>query len=98
MAADRRELLLSLAIAAALIFARSAVFVRYEHAFFDSDQAIVGLMAKHLIEGRAFPLFCYGLNYMLGVDAWITAPVFAVAGVSVATLHIAMVLFNVLAG
>jgi hypothetical protein len=31
-----------------LVLARSAVFVLWEHSDFDSDQAITGLMAKHL--------------------------------------------------
>ena len=35
-----------------------------EQSFFDSDQAIVGLMAKHLSELRAFPVFFYGQTYM----------------------------------
>ena len=33
---------------------------------FDADQAIVGLMAKHISEGRAFPVFFYGQSYLLG--------------------------------
>src|SRR5690606_8036246 len=37
----------------ALIVLRSWVFLQYEQADFDADQAIVGLMAKHLSEGRA---------------------------------------------
>jgi hypothetical protein len=56
----RRELLSALGVAWALVFARSAVYLFYPQSFFDSDQAIIGLMAKHLIEGRAFPLFYYG--------------------------------------
>ena len=46
---------------------------------FDSDQAIFGLMAKHLSELRALPVFMYGQNYILGVEAWMAAPLFAVA-------------------
>ena len=45
---------------------------------FDSDQAIVGLMAKHLSELQTFPLYFYGQGYMLGVEAWIAAPFFLV--------------------
>ena len=75
-----------LLIAAALVIARSLVFTIYEHADFDSDQAIVGLMAKHLSEGRAFPLFFYGQTFMLGVEAWLMAPVFWVMGPTVAAL------------
>ena len=54
--AGRRWLLLL----AALTVVRSAVFVFWPASHFDSDQAITGLMAKHLAEGRAFPVFWYG--------------------------------------
>ena len=40
----------------AVVF-RSAIFVFWERAHFDSDQAVMGLMAKHLAEGRALPVF-----------------------------------------
>jgi hypothetical protein len=78
-----------------LVLLRSIVFVFWEQSYFDSDQAIIGLMAKHLIEGRAFPVFYYGQNYMLGVEAYLVAPVFLVAGVSVATLKFPLLLLNV---
>ena len=54
-------------------------------------------MAKHLIEGRAFPLFYYGQHYMLGVEAYLAAPVFLVAGISVATLKFPLLVLNVAA-
>src|SRR5262245_25575604 len=72
--ADRRlERAIVMAIVALVILARSAIFVFWEQAHFDSDQAIVGLMAKHLSEGRAFPLFMYGSNYVLAIEAWMAA-------------------------
>ncbi|MEO8482597.1 MAG: hypothetical protein ABI634_10335 [Acidobacteriota bacterium] len=92
----RQELLLALTAAAVLVLFRSLVFIAYEQAFFDSDQAIVGLMAKHLVEGRAFPLFYYGQTYMLVVDAWIAAPFFLIAGPTVAALHAATTAVNVI--
>src|SRR5215212_1069663 len=84
-------------VACLCVIARSAVFLAYEQAFFDSDQAIVGLMAKHLIEGQAIPLFYYGQAYMLVVDAWVAAPVILVLGPTVFALHAALVLMNVAA-
>ena len=54
--ATRRELVWTIATLSALVIARSLVFTLFEQAHFDSDQAIVGLMAKHLSEGRAFPV------------------------------------------
>ncbi|GEM_PF-4380228 len=67
---DKRELWICLAVATAIVALQSFVLLRYEQ-FFDSDQAVYGLMAKHLSEFRTFPLFFYGQNYMLGVQSWL---------------------------
>jgi len=83
------------AVAVGLILLRSAVFVFWEQSHFDSDQAITGLMAKHLSEGRAWPVFWYGQNYMLAVEAWLAAPVFLIAGASVTTLKLPLLAINV---
>ena len=90
----RRERVVVAAIVVLVVVARSAIFVIWPHAQFDSDQAVIGLMAKHLSEGRAFPLFMYGQNYILGVEAWMAAPVFLAAGVSVATLKLPLLAVN----
>jgi hypothetical protein len=90
----RRERWLVLAIVLLVVIARSAVFVFRPESYFDADQAIVGLMAKHLAELRAFPLFFYGQTYMLGVEAWLAAPLFAIAGVSATALKIPLLLMN----
>jgi len=62
--------------------------------YFDSDQAVYGLMAKHLSEGRAFPLFFYGQNYLLGVQSWLAVPAFWIGGPTVAMLRTPLVLLN----
>src|SRR5689334_25193696 len=92
---QQRAVSIALAVAAMLVIARSAVFLIWEQAGFDSDQAIFGLMARHIIEGRAFPVFIYGDNYMLALQAWLAAPLFAIFGQSVATLKAPVVLVNV---
>ena len=89
-----RELAATLAIAVTLVLLRSAVFLVWEHAGFDADQAIFGLMAKHIVEGRAFPVFIYGDDYLLGVQAWLAAPLFAAFGPSVGVLKVPVVLVN----
>lgn len=76
----------ALAVALCLVLFRGALWVWVADAHLDSDEAIVGLMARHLLEGRAFPLFFYGQVYLLGVEAWLAAAVFAVAGASAVTL------------
>ncbi len=90
-----RERLLFAIIVVAIVLLRSAVFVLWEEAHFDSDQAVMGLMAKHLSEGRAFPVFFYGSNHILAVQAWLAAPVFLLAGVSVAALKVPILAINV---
>jgi hypothetical protein len=91
----RHPLLLPGAAAVALVLLRSAVWTVWEQSDFDADQAIVGLMAKHLAELRAIPLYFYGQHYLLGVEAWIAAPFFLAFGVSVPVLKTPLVLMNV---
>ena len=79
----------------ALLLLRSSAFVFGRAAYFNSDQAVVGLMAKHLAEFRALPVFFYGQDYMLGVEAWLAAPLFFVAGPSVAALKLPLLVIHV---
>jgi hypothetical protein len=90
----RRERIAFCVLAVALVVLRSFVASRYEGFFFDSDQAIVGLMARHLSRFHGFPLFYYGLNYLLGVEAWLIAPFFAVFRSSVAVMRLPLVILN----
>jgi hypothetical protein len=94
----KRELALLGALAVVLVLLRSFVPVYYEGFFFDSDQAIVGLMARHLSRLQSFPLFYYGLNYMLGVEAWIIAPFFWLGRSSVALMRLPFVVLNAVVG
>lgn len=89
---ERRGVLVGLIVLTVL---RSAVFVFFEGSAFDSDQALIGLMAKHLVEGRAWPVFTYGQPYMLGVEAWMAAPFLWLGGVTVAMLKMPLLLVNV---
>ena len=92
----RRERFMVVALAVALVLLRSVVPTVYEGFYFDSDQAIVGLMAKHLSSFQRFPLFYYGLNYILGVEAWIIAPFFWIFRPSVAVMRLPLVALNAL--
>lgn len=82
-------------VLALLTVARSAVFVWWPQSQFDADQAVTGLMAKHIAELRAFPVFWYGQTYMLGVESWLAAPLFAVFGASVTALKAPLLAMNV---
>lgn len=92
--AGRREHRLALAALVAIVLFRSGVFVFWPQAHFDADSAITGLMAKHLAEGQAFPLFYYGQSYMLGVEAYLAAPLFLAAGPSVTALKLPLLAIN----
>ena len=49
---------------------------------FNSDEAVVGLMARHILEGQ-WPAFFYGQAYMGSLDATLVAVGFAALGESV---------------
>src|SRR5919109_1186200 len=53
-----------------------------------SDEAIIGLMGKHILEGRHFPFYMYGQPYNAGAawEAYLAAVAFAFFGVSVVSL------------
>lgn len=88
---------LVLVLLAGLVVFRAFPFVWWPSTHFDSDQAIVGLMAKHISEGRAFPLYFYGQHYMLAVEAYLAAPVMAVMGATVTALKLPLVAINIAA-
>jgi 4-amino-4-deoxy-L-arabinose transferase-like glycosyltransferase len=49
---------------------------------FNADEAIVGLMAKHILQGERPPFF-YGQSYMGGLDAYLVSIGFLVFGIKV---------------
>ncbi|MDZ4765454.1 MAG: glycosyltransferase family 39 protein [Chloroflexota bacterium] len=55
---------------------------------FHSDEAVVALMARHILAG-ARPVFFYGQAYMGSLDAWIVASAFQIFGESVLSIRIA---------
>jgi len=87
----------ALVAAAAAVVLRSAVFVWFEQAHFDADQAITGLMARDLAHGQGFPLYFYGQHYLLAVEAWLAAPSVLLLGTSVAALKLPVLALNLAA-
>src|SRR5438132_4849848 len=61
-----------------------------------SDEAIIGLMAKHILEGRYFPFYFYGISYNASCawEAYLAVVPFAIAGVGVVALKIPTVLLS----
>ena len=63
-----------------------------------SDEAIIGLMGKHIMEGRFFPFYMYGQPYNAGAawEAYLAAIAFAVFGVGVIPLKGCIVALSLL--
>ena len=67
------------------------LFVSQTHVH--SDEAIIGLMGKHILEGRHFPFYMYGQPYNAGAawEAYLAAVAFALFGVGVIPLKTCIV-------
>jgi hypothetical protein len=63
-----------------------------------SDEAIIGLMGKHILEGRYFPFYMYGQPYNAGAawEAYLAAIAFAFFGVSAMSLKSCIVVLSLL--
>jgi hypothetical protein len=57
---------------------------------FHADEAVVGLMARHILQGR-WPAFFYGQAYMGSVDASLVAAAFALFGEGVGAIRLVQV-------
>jgi hypothetical protein len=90
------ELRVPLVVLATIVIARASLFM-VPGVRFDADQAIVGLMAKHISEGRAFPVHFYGQSYLLAVEAYLAAPVMWLLGPTEVALKLPLLAMNVAA-
>ncbi len=79
-------ILIGIAIKAYLLMAGAAPF--------NSDEAVVALMARHILAG-ARPLFFYGQAYMGSLDAWLAAGAFTLFGEQVLAVRLVQVLLFV---
>lgn len=63
-----------------------------------SDEANIGLMAKHISEGRYFPFYMYGQNFNAGGawEAYVAAAVFRLTGVGVVPLKCVIVALSLI--
>lgn len=57
---------------------------------FNGDEAVVGLMARHIFQG-ARPVFFYGQAYMGSLDAWLVAGAFRFFGEGVLAIRIVQI-------
>ncbi|MBI3317330.1 MAG: glycosyltransferase family 39 protein [Candidatus Omnitrophica bacterium] len=70
------------------------LFILHTRGFeiFHSDQAIVGLMGKHILEGKPMVYF-YGQAYMGSLEAFMAALMFSLFGMSLFSLQLAPLIF-----
>ncbi len=87
-----RAFLLVLAVTAVVRFA--ILFLSQTHV--TSDEAITGLMAKHISEGRYFPFYPYGISYNASQvwEAYLAVIPFWLFGVGVVALKIPIVVLS----
>src|SRR5579862_790754 len=77
--------LLPLILLAALTIAARLPFLLHGDRFFDSDEAVEGLMARHVLLGE-HPAFLWGQHYKGVPEVYATAAVFRLVGPGVITL------------
>jgi 4-amino-4-deoxy-L-arabinose transferase-like glycosyltransferase len=58
---------------------------------FNSDEAIVGLMARHILQGK-WPVFFYGQSYMGTLDASLVAGAFSLFGPHISLIRVVQIL------
>lgn len=64
-----------------------ALLVLSDSVPFNGDEAVVGLMARHILAGET-PVFFYGQAYMGSLDAWLVSFAFRVFGESVSSIRV----------
>jgi len=62
----------------------------------DGDEAIVGLMAKHILDGQPVPIFYYGQHYMGSLEAILVSGLFKLFGVSSVAVKVVPLLFSLI--
>jgi len=60
----------------------------------DADEAIVGLMAKHIMEGRDLPVFYYGQHYMGSLEPLLIALLSVFTGLSNISVKLVPLVFS----
>lgn len=59
-----------------------------------ADEGVVGLMGKHIAEGRALPIFFYGQHYLGALEAYAAAVMFTLVEPELVSLRAVTLLFS----
>ncbi|MCC6933506.1 MAG: glycosyltransferase family 39 protein [Deltaproteobacteria bacterium] len=92
----KRQIDLILILCLLLGLAQRLWFLIHSGWAIESDEAIVGLMAKHIAEGKEWPIFYYGQYYMGSLEAIFVALLFSLVGISNVTLKLVPFLFSLI--
>src|SRR5262245_37285368 len=87
LSSRRASRLLSLLVLAALTISVRLPFVLRADRVFDSDEAVEGLMARHVAQGE-HPAFLWGQQYKGVPEVYLNAAVFALTGPTVTALKV----------
>ncbi len=68
-----------------------AVLLSLDVVPFNADEAVVALMARHILQGER-PIFFYGQAYLGSTDAWLTAASFIILGQTVLAIRLGQLL------
>ncbi len=83
------SLLIMVALAVRLDFMRAVQFA------IDGDEAIVGLMGRHILEGKGVPVFYYGQHYMGSLEAIMASCSFLLFGSTPFALQLVPLVWSV---
>ena len=85
---------LGLIFALVIALTLKAVLLAFDVFPFNADEAVVALMARHILQG-ARPVFFYGQSYLGSLDAWLIAFAFLIFGQTVLAIRIAQTILYV---
>ncbi len=88
----RHHLGLIFALIIALVL--KAILLAFDVFPFNADEAVVALMARHILQG-APPVFFYGQAYLGSLDAWLIAFAFLIFGQTVLAIRIVQTILYV---
>jgi hypothetical protein len=78
---------LGLIFALIIALTLKAVLLAFDVFPFNADEAVVALMARHILQG-ARPVFFYGQSYLGSLDAWLIAFAFLIFSQTVLAIRI----------
>ena len=76
---DRWRMVWLLGLGLGLLLPRAYLVFKARAALIDSDEAITGLMARHILHGH-LPIWLYGIHYQGSIEAYSTAVLFTLFG------------------